>query len=141
VVVTGSASEVELGRQAVARAPKGTTSLRCGATALAELAVVVAGANAVVCGNTSVVHIAAATGTPVVEAFAPVVPAHRWRPWGVPHVLLGNLDIGCSGCRARECPVPGQPCLEPFTAAAVLEAVESLSGHRANRAEQMWVPA
>ena len=63
---------------------------------------------------------------PVVEAFAPVVPAHRWRPWGVPHVLLGNLDIGCAGCRARECPVPGQPCLKPFTAAAVVDAVEFL---------------
>ena len=126
VVVTGSASEIELGKAITARARAGTTSLRCGSTGLAELAALIAGACAVVSGNTSAVHIAAAVGTPVVEAFAPVVPAHRWRPWGVPHVLLGNLDIGCAGCRARECPVPGQPCLKPFTAAAVVDAVEFL---------------
>jgi ADP-heptose:LPS heptosyltransferase len=141
VIVTGSAAEVELGEAIVSRAPAGTTSLRCGATPLRELAAVVGGACAVVCGNTSVAHIAAAVGTPVVEAFAPVVPAHRWRPWGVPHVLLGNLDIGCSGCRARECPVPGQPCLTPFTATAVLDAVELLSDRRPRRAQPARVPA
>ena len=141
VVVTGSASEVELGQAITANAPPGTTSLRCGSTRLAELATVIAGACVVVCGNTSVAHIAAAVGTPVVEAFAPVVPAHRWRPWGVPHVLLGDLDIGCSGCRARVCPVPGQPCLKPFTAAAVLEAIESLSDAVLRTTPSTRVPA
>jgi ADP-heptose:LPS heptosyltransferase len=76
-------------------------------------------------------HLAAAVGTPVVVAFAPVVPANRWRPWKVDHALLGTLDIECAGCRSRQCPIPGQPCLQPFTAAAALAALDDLGSlHR-----------
>ncbi|MGO1336752.1 MAG: glycosyltransferase family 9 protein, partial [Cellulosimicrobium funkei] len=50
-------------------------------------------------------------GTPVVSLFAPVVPAERWAPWGVPTVLLGDQEAACRGTRARVCPVPGHPCL------------------------------
>jgi ADP-heptose:LPS heptosyltransferase len=128
VVVTGSASESELARHVVSTTPPTDATIRCGTTKLAELAMLIAGAQAVVCGNTGVAHLAAAVGTPVVEAFAPVVPANRWRPWQVAHVLLGILDIPCAGCRARVCPIPDQPCLEPFTAQNVLDAVAQLSG-------------
>jgi hypothetical protein len=64
----------------------------------------------------------------VVSLFAPTVPAHRWHPWGVPFVLLGDQGIACAGCRARECPVPGHPCLEGVAAEAAAEAVEALAG-------------
>lgn len=128
VAVTGSAGEAALAARVIGRH---TSDDRVrdltGRTDLVEFAHLVAGAAAVVCGNTAAAHVAAAMGTPVVEAFAPVVPAHRWRPWRVPHVLLGNLDIGCAGCRSRECPVPNQPCLQPFTATAVVEAVAGLA--------------
>ena len=126
-VVTGSATEAQLARHVVSTTPPDDVTIRCGTTKLAELAMIIAGAQAVVCGNTSVAHLAAAVGTPVVEAFAPVVPAHRWRPWQVPHVLLGVLDISCAGCRARVCPIPGQPCLDPFTPQIVVDAVARLS--------------
>lgn len=126
IVLTGSATERPLAERIAGRLPDGSATVLCGATDLATLARVVAGAAAVVCGNTALAHVAAAVGTPVVEAFAPVVPAHRWRPWRVPHVLLGVLDIACAGCRARQCPVPGQPCLEPFTADAVVDAVATV---------------
>ena len=127
VVVTGSAAESELGQRVARAAPREDVTIRCGTTELAELAMLVAGAQAVVCGNTSVAHLAAAVGTPVIEAFAPVVPAHRWRPWRVPHILLGILNIDCAGCRARVCPIAGQPCLAPFTPAEVVNAVTRLS--------------
>ena len=61
----------------------------CGAD-LAGLAAVLAGAGVVVVGNTGPAHLAAAVRTPVVSLFAPVVPAERWRPWGVPGTLLGD---------------------------------------------------
>jgi ADP-heptose:LPS heptosyltransferase len=126
VAVTGSAAERTLARKVAAAAPADNVHVYAGETDLAQFAHLVAHAEAVICGNTAAVHVAAAVGTPVVEAFAPVVPAHRWRPWMVPHVLLGSLDIGCAGCRARVCPVAGQPCLRPFTAAAVLDALGQL---------------
>ena len=98
-----------------------------GATELAGLAEVLAGADAVVVGNTGPAHLAAAVGTPVVSVYAPTVPASRWRPWRVPHVLLGVQDIPCAGCRSRVCPIPGQPCIGDVEVDEVVAAVASLT--------------
>jgi ADP-heptose:LPS heptosyltransferase len=124
VVVTGSAAEAGL-THAVA-GPVGVDL--GGRTNLAEMAAVLAGADAVVVGNTGPAHLAAAVGTPVVSLFAPTVPAPRWAPYGVPRVLLGNQDAACRGSRARVCPVPGHPCLSNVTAAEVVAAVDKLAG-------------
>ena len=97
-----------------------------GATDFAGLAGVIAGAGAIVVGNTGPAHLAAAVGTPVVSLYAPTVPAVRWRPWRVPHELLG-LDVPCAGCRARTCPVAGHPCLGGIEVADVVAAVERLA--------------
>ncbi|MDQ3946656.1 MAG: glycosyltransferase family 9 protein, partial [Actinomycetota bacterium] len=93
---------------------------------LGGLAEVLARASVVVAGNTGPAHLAAAVGTPVVSLYAPTVPAARWRPWGVPHVLLGVQDISCAGCRARICPVAGHPCLGSVDVTEVVAAVDAL---------------
>lgn len=97
-----------------------------GRTDLPSLAAVLAGAAAVISGNTGPAHLAAAVGTPVVSLFSPVVPADRWAPYGVPVVLLGDQDASCAGTRARECPVPGHPCLSSVPPSAVVAAVADL---------------
>ncbi|MDH6223922.1 MULTISPECIES: glycosyltransferase family 9 protein [Streptomyces] len=97
-----------------------------GRTDAAGLAGVLSRARAVVTGNTGPAHLAAAVGTPVVSLFAPVVPAERWRPWGVPHVLLGDQEAPCADSRARTCPLPGHPCLDTVTGLDVLTAVEKV---------------
>ncbi|MBA3422281.1 MAG: glycosyltransferase family 9 protein [Thermoleophilaceae bacterium] len=125
VVVTGSAGEIELTARVAGGARPEVVDLG-GATSLAELAEVLAGAEAVVVGNTGPAHLAAAVRTPVVSLFAPTVPAVRWRPWKVAHELL-HVEVRCAGCRARECPVPGHPCLEGVSTAEVLAAVERLA--------------
>jgi ADP-heptose:LPS heptosyltransferase len=124
VAVTGAPSESAL-TGAVAGHQSGVWDLG-GRTSLAELAEVLAGAAAVVVGNTGPAHLAAAVGTPVVSLFAPTVPAVKWRPWGVPHVLLG-VDVPCAGCRARVCPVEGHPCLEGVDPDEVVAAVRQLA--------------
>jgi ADP-heptose:LPS heptosyltransferase len=88
---------------------------------------VLAGAEAVVVGNTGPAHLAASVGTPVVSVFAPVVPVGRWGPWRVPTRILGDQSIGCRRCRARRCPLPEQLCLRPVTADAIIDAVHSLA--------------
>ncbi|MDN0200635.1 glycosyltransferase family 9 protein [Streptomyces sp. S.PNR 29] len=124
VVVTGGPDERDLTAYAA-----GAHGLDLGGrTGARELAGVLAGAAAVVTGNTAPAHLAAAVGTPVVSLFAPVVPAERWRPYGVPYVLLGDQDAPCAGSRARTCPVPGHPCLNTVTATDVVTAVEKLLG-------------
>lgn len=127
VVVTGGPDERELtGRVAGAGGPD-VIDLG-GRTDWDGLTVAVRDAAAIVVGNTGPAHLAAAVATPVVSVYAPTVPAVRWRPWRVPHVLLGDQDIACAGCRAKECPIAGHPCVGVVTAADVVAAVERLTG-------------
>ncbi|MBB4917245.1 glycosyltransferase family 9 protein [Streptosporangium saharense] len=123
VVVTGSPGETALtayvaGEHAVDLG---------GRTSLAELAGVLAEADAVVVANTGPAHLAAAVATPVVSLFAPTVPAARWAPYGVANVLLGDQHAPCRGSRATICPVAGHPCLSSVTAEQVVEAVRRLT--------------
>ncbi|CAN5174531.1 hypothetical protein BH20ACT22_BH20ACT22_10360 [soil metagenome] len=129
VVVSGAPGEERLTALVAGRARPEVVDLG-GATDLATLAEVIAGAGAIVVGNTGPAHLAAAVGTPVVSLFAPTVPAVRWRPWRVPHVLLGLQDISCAGCRAQNCPVEGHPCLGGVTVGNAVGAVAHLSAGR-----------
>jgi ADP-heptose:LPS heptosyltransferase len=122
VVVTGSAGEREL---CAAVAGSEATSI-AGETDLPTLARVIADARALVVGNTGAAHIAAAVGTPTVSLFPPTIPAVRFHPWMVPHVLLGDQEIPCRGCRARVCPLEDQPCLGIVTIGDVLDALATL---------------
>jgi ADP-heptose:LPS heptosyltransferase len=126
VVVTGGPGERELAAHVAGGAPRAVDL--AGRTTFAELAGVLAAAAGVVVGNTGPAHLAAAVGTPVVSLFAPVVPADRWAPYGVPTVLLGDQDAACRDTRARECPVPGHPCLASVPPSRVLDAVGHLAG-------------
>jgi ADP-heptose:LPS heptosyltransferase len=125
VVVTGAPGEEGLTARVAGPPGEHVTDLG-GRTRLAGLAEVLASARCVVVGNTGPAHLAAAVGTPVVSLYAPTVPAVRWRPWRVPHELL-YADVPCAGCRARNCPVAGHPCLGAVTVDDVLAAVERLA--------------
>ncbi|MBF4462675.1 MULTISPECIES: glycosyltransferase family 9 protein [unclassified Rathayibacter] len=128
VVVTGGPGERALTAQVA-----GTRGLDLGgATDFAGTAEVLAGASVAICGNTGPAHLAAAVGTPVVSLFAPVVPAVRWAPYGVPVALLGDQHAPCAGSRARVCPVPGHPCLAGVSAEEAVAAALRL--RRAARA-------
>jgi ADP-heptose:LPS heptosyltransferase len=126
VVVTGGPAETALCASVAAAAP-GVVNL-AGRTDHAGLAEVLAGAVAVIVGNTGPAHLAAAVGTPVVSIFAPTVPAARWHPWAVPHVVLGDQAVPCAGCRARVCPYEGQPCIGTVSTDDVMAALTRLAG-------------
>lgn len=136
VVVTGGPDDRVAGR---AVTPPGGVDLT-GRTSLRELAGVLSGAAAVVVGNTGPAHLAAAVGTPVVSLFAPVVPLERWRPWGVPTVVLGNQLEACALTRALDCPVPGHPCTD-VPAGQVVAAVRALAGSPAAARRSLPVAA
>jgi len=127
VVVTGSPGERALTAR-VAGPVQGAVDLG-GRTTLAELAEVLAGADAVIVGNTGPAHLAAAVGAPVVSLFAATVPEARWRPWRVRTELL-SVPVPCAGCRARTCPVEGHPCLRLIEPEDVLSALDRLDPRR-----------
>lgn len=123
VVVTGAPSE----RTLTATVAAGTSAVDLGGrTGLADLAAVLAGAEAVVVGNTGPAHLAAAVATPVVSLFAPTVPAVKWAPYRVPTVLLGDQHAVCRDTRVTQCPFPGHPCLSSVQPEAVVAALQQL---------------
>ena len=126
VAVTGGVAEADLGRQAAA--PRAVDL--SGRTSLAQLAAILRRAECLVAGNTGPAHLAAAVGTPVVSLFSPVVPVERWQPYGVASIVLGDQEAACRDTRARECPIPGHPCLGEITPAQVVSAVEALATRR-----------
>ncbi|WJK39399.1 HAD-IIIA family hydrolase [Solwaraspora sp. WMMA2056] len=124
VVVTGGPGERSLSTTVAGR-----TGIDLGGqTSLARLAAILAGADAVVVGNTGPAHLAAAVGTPVVSLFAPTVPFGQWGPYRVPWVRLGDPVAGCRNTRAARCPVPGHPCLSTVSADSVVDAVRLING-------------
>jgi len=124
VVVTGGADEREL-----TAAVAGDHAVDLGGqTDLAALAAVLAAARVVVAPNTGPAHLAAAVDTAVVSLFAPVVPASQWGPHTTRRTLLGDQHARCRASRARQCPVPGHPCLDGITDAELLAAVRNWGG-------------
>lgn len=95
-----------------------------GRTTFAEFAAIVRDAAVVVCGNTVAAHVAAAMHTPVVSLFPPTIPAVRFHPWRVDFVMFGDQNAPCAGCRARTCPIEGQPCLSGVAVSDVADAVD-----------------
>jgi ADP-heptose:LPS heptosyltransferase len=122
VVVLGSRSERELTRFVA-----GEDGIDLGgATSFGEFARIVGKAEALVVANSSGIHVASAMKTPVVSIFPPTIPPVRFAPWKVPHRLLGEHEIGCRSCRARVCPVPGQPCIGNLHVDQVVAALDEL---------------
>ncbi len=80
VLITGSAAEVELCRTIATSAGLPQTAMLAGTTVLNDLASIVAGARAIVCGDTGIAHLATAVRTPSVVLFGPTSP----REWGPP---------------------------------------------------------
>lgn len=140
VVVTGSADEAQLTARVAAAAVGPGAARDCGGQlSLIELAGVLRRAAALAVANTGPAHLAAAVGTPVVSLFAPVVPAVRWAPYGE-HVLLGDQAAPCSGSRARECPVPGHPCLASVPPSRVVDALQHYLTRVGSPVRQAVVP-
>jgi ADP-heptose:LPS heptosyltransferase len=125
VIVTGTEAEASL-CHLVAEA-EGAHPVVLAPGSLRELAEVLGTATVVVTGNTGPAHLAAALGRPVAVVFPPTVPPNRWRPWGVPYALLGDLDIACAGCRSIRCPRAEQECVVDVSPVAVADAVEVLA--------------
>jgi ADP-heptose:LPS heptosyltransferase len=123
VVVTGSLTEKRL----TAQVAGGVARDLGGRTTFAQLGYVLAHAEAVVAGNTGAGHLAASVGTPVVSLFAPVVPVHKWAPYGVRATILGDQHAACADTRARQCPVPGHPCMRSVTGTDIAAAVRGLT--------------
>ncbi|MFF8033743.1 glycosyltransferase family 9 protein [Streptomyces sp. NPDC016626] len=122
VVVTGGADEDDLVARLAERADLPDTDVFAGGPPLELLRALVAGARAVVSGDTGIAHLAVAHAAPTVTLFGPVPPSH----WGPPphprHIALWHGPRGDPHGRRPD------PALLRITPEEVLRAVRRLPG-------------
>ncbi|NTV14353.1 MAG: lipopolysaccharide heptosyltransferase I [Desulfobulbaceae bacterium] len=122
VVFTGSPADREEIARIIAAMPTPVANL-AGETNLLELAALYQLAQVVVSTDTGPMHIAAATGTPVVAIFGSTAP---WRtgPWGEQHRVV-RVELPCSPCLKRSCPT-ARECMREISVAMVAAAVDEV---------------
>jgi ADP-heptose:LPS heptosyltransferase len=131
-VVTGSAAERALVESVVAHA--GAAAVGLVGAPLHELVAVLAGAEAVVAGDTGPLHVAAALGRPVVGIYGPTDPAQTG-PRG-PRVAVVRRPVPCGPCYdlrgPAECKLPERSvaCMRDLGVDGVLGALLAVLGHR-----------
>lgn len=97
---------------------------------LQETGATIRRARVLVSGDTGVMHMATAVGTPVVALFGPTVRQFGFYPYRAPHEVLEQA-LSCRPCTAwggERCPLGHHRCLVDTTPAAVLAAAERLTG-------------
>ena len=126
VVLTGSPDPAERAMvdEVVLRSGVDPVDL-CGALTLKGLAHCIGGAQLFIGVDSAPMHIAAATGTPVVALFGPSNP-WVWGPWQVAHRIVATHP-SCQPCHLRGCADSfHSECIERITVAQVLAAVREL---------------
>ena len=124
IVVTGGADERELGAQLGRLSP--LCDDRTGATTIAELTELLAGARLFIGNDSGTGHLAAAVGTPVVSIFGPTEPSQGYSPIG-PDVRTVGLELDCRPCHhtgPRSCPQGHHRCMNDLALTTVLDAVD-----------------
>jgi lipopolysaccharide heptosyltransferase II len=126
VLLVGSTSDQAIGEQIETLAPGACINL-CGKTTLDEAIDVLASARVVVTNDTGLMHIAAAVRTPLIAIYGSSTPVFTPPISDLATIL--KLDMPCSPCFERTCPLGHFDCMNQLKPERVLSAVrERLAG-------------
>lgn len=128
VVVLGSAKERAIGEEVAAKAGDARVRNLCGATSLADAVDLLAAADVAVSNDSGLLHVAAAAGAPVVAVYGSSSP--KFTPPLTGSAAVVSLEIECSPCFARECPLKHLRCLNDLSPAMVLAAIDAVRAAR-----------
>ena len=95
-----------------------------GRTSIDEAIDLLAHASAAVSNDSGLMHVAAATGTPVVGIFG-ASSEHHTPPLG-PMAATVSLSLSCRPCFARHCPLGHKQCLETLEPDRVIASLSAL---------------
>ena len=132
IVLTGAPDEVEVSEWIAERTTCETVCL-AGQTQINQLAELFVQADLVISGNCGPMHLAAASGTPVIALHGPTNSA-QWGPWTDKATSL-TATLPCSPClnlgfeyACQALPDGTSPCMQTITVSEVLQACEVYLG-------------
>jgi heptosyltransferase-2 len=121
VWLIGSQNDRQAGAE-IERHSGGVCRNLCGETTLAEAIDLLASTSLVVSNDSGLMHVAAALGKPLIALYGSSSPAYT--PPLSPNARILKLDLPCSPCFKRECPLGHFNCMMQLTPDRVLAAVD-----------------
>lgn len=121
VWIVGSGKETELGMEVEALS-NGSCANLCGKTSLDEAVDVLASARLAVSNDSGLMHVAAALGTPLIALYGSSSPG--FTPPMSDDAKILALDLPCSPCFKRQCPLGHFNCMRQLTPDTVMEAID-----------------
>jgi heptosyltransferase-2 len=122
VWIIGSAKDRDVGDE-IARQSNGAALNLCGRTNLEQAIDLIATARCVVSNDSGLMHVAAALDRPLIALYGSSSPGYT--PPLSQHANILSLQLECSPCFKRECPLGHSRCLEEITPERVLAAINS----------------
>jgi len=123
VWITGSPKDQEIGDKIVALGNLSARNL-CGATNLAEAISLLSCASLVISNDSGLMHLAAALDLPMLALYGSSSPS--FTPPLSHHAQIIKIDIPCSPCFKRECPLGHFKCMKNLTPQMVAEHIPAL---------------
>ena len=120
VAVLGSAKERPLATEIAALSGQDLRNL-CGETSLADAIALIASSSALISNDSGLMHVAAALRRPQVAIFGSSDPRHT--PPRSPQARIQWLQLECSPCFERTCPLGHTNCLTQITPSSVFDAL------------------
>lgn len=108
VWLLGGSKDAEIGAD-IMRLSGGACVNLCGRTTLDQAVALLAAARLAITNDSGLMHVAAAVGTPLVAIYGSSTPA--FTPPMSPRAAIAKLDIACSPCFERTCPLGHFDCM------------------------------
>ena len=120
--ILGSAADKSIGDDIVQRASGCAINL-CGRTSLEQAIDLIATARLVVSNDSGLMHVAAALNRPLLALYGSSSPAYT--PPLSTHAKIVSLNVECSPCFQRVCPLGHFKCMETMTPEIVLNQMST----------------
>jgi heptosyltransferase-2 len=128
VVVIGGKEDRELAESIVA-ASGGRASNAAGDLSLRQSVALIGKAQLLVTNDSAPLHMATATGTPIVAVFGPTLPSFGFGPRGARDRVIEHDHLACRPCSAHgpeTCPLGHHRCMREIGVEQVIEGIQEL---------------